>query len=51
MPEGTGVAKAMKYFGKRAGDTLVGFKNEWQALTDEDQRQIRQGLEDGTLTY
>ncbi len=35
------------------GMTTRDFKNEWTdgGLTDDDKRQIRQGIADGTLTY
>jgi hypothetical protein len=38
-----------EFFGMSVGQ----FRDEWtkQGLTDDDKRQIRQGLGDGTMTY
>lgn len=38
-----------EFFGMNVGQ----FRDEWtkQGLTDDDKRQIRQGLGDGTMTY
>lgn len=30
---------------------MAEFKREWTALTPEDKAQLKQGMEDGTLTY
>lgn len=50
MPQ-TGIAAAMKYFGKRNGQTLAEFKGEWDELSAESKAQILAGLNDGSLTY
>lgn len=50
-PAQTGIAAAMKYFGKLPGQTLSGFKDEWNAIPEQDRAQISTGLADGTLTY
>jgi hypothetical protein len=37
----------MKYFGMRPAE----FRPEWNALSDEDKTQLKNGIGDGTLTY
>lgn len=53
MAEGKkpGVATAMKYFGKKNGQNLKGFSEEWNALTDQDKDQLVNGIVDGSLDY
>lgn len=41
------IATIAKFFGGPLGQ----FKKEWDLLTDSDKEQIRQGFNDGTLTY
>lgn len=41
----------MDFFGRKAGQNLKGFTDEWKALTDTDKAQIRKGLGDGSRTY
>jgi hypothetical protein len=44
--------KALKdFFGYRPNEGLREFAAEVKALTDEDFEQLRQGIEDETLTY
>lgn len=40
----------MDYF-KVEGDTLKSLRDEWVALSDEDKRQIRAGIGNGSYTY
>ena len=52
----TGIALAMKFFGKRTmpdgkPQGLAAFRDEWNELGVPAQRQILAGIEDGTLTY
>lgn len=51
MPADSRVAKALKYFGKKDGQSLSDFAIEWKQLTDADKDQLVQGINDGTLTY
>ena len=37
----------MKFF----GIPIAQFRKEWAELTDKDKEQIKQGIEDGTLSY
>lgn len=55
----TGISKIWAFF-KSAfaenpnpvhGAGLSAFKNEWDALAEKDKEDIRQGIEDGSLTY
>lgn len=41
----------IKNYFRKDGDTLSGFRNEWQALTEEDKEQIKSGFENGSMTY
>ncbi len=34
-----------------AGMSLQTFRNEWQALTDQDKTDLKTGVGNGTLTY
>lgn len=43
----TGVKKIMVFFGMTAGN----FMKEWKLLSDQDKADLKQGIEDGTLTY
>lgn len=43
--------KAMKFFGKKEGQSLSDFAKEWKELTDVDKRQIIDGVNDGSFTY
>lgn len=36
------------YFGY---DKIGEFRSDWNALTESDKAQLKQGIEDGTLTY
>ena len=47
----TGIATAMKYFGKQQGQGLAQFRDEWQELSADAQAQLADGIADGTLTY
>jgi hypothetical protein len=42
---------AKKFFGQLPGQSLSDFAKELKALPDEDVRQIRQGIDNGSLTY
>lgn len=46
-----GVADLKKYFGLKPGETLKEFAAESKALTDEDFCQLRDGIQNGSLTY
>lgn len=39
------------FFGRRPGDTLADFMEEYKALTLEDKKQLGDGIRDGSLTY
>lgn len=46
------LADTYKYFkGADKDYTLARFRKEWNALTDKDKAQIRQGLADGSYNY
>lgn len=47
----TGIKALRDFFGYREGDTLHDFKAEIDALTDSDYLSLREGIENGTLTY
>lgn len=47
----TGAAKMVKYFGKFPGQSVGQFAQELKQLTDDDHRQLLQGIENGTLDY
>lgn len=43
--------KDVAAFLRKDNETLTQFSQEWKTLTDEDKRQIREGIGNGTLTY
>jgi len=47
----SGIGAAMKFFGKLQGQTLTGFRDEWNSLSAADQAQLTKGIQDGTFTY
>ncbi len=47
QPQPAGVKQVMAYFGMTAQEMT----KEWRALTDEDRRQIREGIGNDTFTY
>jgi hypothetical protein len=53
MPEEkkTGIAGIYKFFGPRAGQSIKDFSDEYKELTDEDKAQLREGIDNGSLTY
>lgn len=51
MPPKSPIAIAMAYFGRKSGQGIKGFKEEWDALAESDKAQITAGLTDETLTY
>ena len=51
MAAPSGIALAMKYFGKRDGQSLAEFRGEWNKLSNPAKDQLTTGLTDGTLTY
>lgn len=51
MATASGVGLAMKYFGKKDGQTLSQFRDEWNSITDENKAQLVSGLSDGSLSY
>lgn len=44
------IKDVMDYFGKGEGG-LKGFSDEWKALSEESKTQIKEGLENKSLTY
>ena len=55
-PSGSGIAVAMKFFGKRTMDDgkpqgLANFRDEWNELPEDARKQLLRGIQDGTLTY
>ena len=40
-----------KFFGRLPGQDLPGFMQEFKKLTDEDKKQLADGIADGSLTY
>ena len=48
MGDGTALTRIKDFFNY---PTLKAFASDWKALTEEDKAQIKQGVEDGTLTY
>ena len=38
------------YF-KLPGETLKNFRDQWEALSDKDKEDLKNGLGNGTLTY
>ena len=51
MAQPSGIGLAMKYFGKRDGQTLSEFRDEWNLLPESGKTQLTAGLTDQTLTY
>ena len=51
MPAPSGIGLAMKFFGKRDGQTLSEFRDEWNQLSNPAKDQLTEGLASGTLTY
>ena len=51
MAAPSGIWLAVKYFGRRDGQTLSDFRDEWNLLSNPSKDQIATGLTDGTLTY
>ena len=47
----SGISLAMKFFGKKNGQTISEFKAEWDAIPELGKAQLAAGLADGTLTY
>jgi hypothetical protein len=47
----SGISLAMAFFGKKEGQGIKDFKDEWDAISDEGKAQLTAGLSDGTLTY
>ncbi|MBP8211440.1 MAG: hypothetical protein KAY11_17875 [Ilumatobacteraceae bacterium] len=47
----SGVAAAVKFFGKLPGQSLAEFAKEWNELSDESKTQLANGINDGSLTY
>lgn len=41
------MTEVMKFFGLRAGE----FRNEWAAMTEQDKKELREGIKSGSLTY
>jgi hypothetical protein len=40
----------MDFFGKNGG-TLKDFRAEWEALTDQDKNDLKEGIGNGSLNY
>lgn len=54
MPEEekkTGIAGIYKFFGPRPGQSIKDFADEFKMLTVEDKNQLREGIDNGSLTY
>lgn len=55
----TGISKVWTFFkdsfaarpNAKDGPGLTAFKNEWGELSESDKESIRNGIENGTLTY
>lgn len=47
MPEKSDTKRIIEFFGMTAGEMI----KEWKLLTDEDKKQIREGILNGSLTY
>lgn len=43
----TGMVAVMEFFGMKAGQ----FRSEWAALSAAEKEQLKNGIENGTLTY
>lgn len=46
-----GIASLKKFFGTKEGQSLQEFAAEVKELDDKSFEQLRDGIEDGTLTY
>lgn len=45
------IKEVMEFFGRKEGQGLKEFTQEWMAMSDEDKAQIKAGIGDGTLNY
>jgi hypothetical protein len=45
------VAKIVKFFGKKPGQSLSEFAAEYKELTETDKQQLFDGISDGSLNY
>ncbi len=52
MPDAN-MAEVFNYLSdnKQNGYTMSQFRDDWSKLTDQDKRDLRTGIGDGTLTY
>jgi hypothetical protein len=39
------------FFGRKPGQTLKDWSEEWKLLSETDKEQIKEGIGNGTLTY
>ena len=46
----TTLTEVYRFF-KRPEDTIASFAAEWRALTDQDRKDLKSGLANGSLTY
>ena len=46
-----GMKAVFQFFGKKDGQTLAGFSQEWKELSLEERAAISAGIADGSLTY
>jgi len=46
----TSLMEVYRFF-KRPEDTIASFGVEWRALTDQDRKDLKSGLADGSLNY
>ena len=51
MAAPSGIGLAMKFFGRRDGQTLAEFRDEWNELSNPAKDQLTVGISNGTLTY
>lgn len=51
MAEATNTKLISDFFGKREGDKLTDYMEEYKKLTDEDKQQLGDGIRNGSLTY
>ena len=40
-----------KYFADGTNYKMVDFRKDWQALSDQDKADLKNGIEDGSLNY
>lgn len=45
------IKQVADYFGRKPGQTLKDWGEEWKQLSDEEKTQLREGIGDGSLTY